>query len=130
MMIEGRSITEFLKKPEVVEGDTITVISNNQLGTKKYKVIMNEDGEKDVKIIADWSNGIYEEEEPEEEHEEESNKRSYESDGDEEEEPSSKRSRPYGGKKRRSMRKTRKVRKSRKGKKGGKSRRHRRSIKH
>ena len=35
----------------IVVGDTIEYISNNQLGYKKYKVILDENGKKSLKLI-------------------------------------------------------------------------------
>ncbi len=40
--------------------DTIEVVSNNQLGYKKFKVVLNSSGEKDLQIIADWGMELYE----------------------------------------------------------------------
>jgi hypothetical protein len=36
---ENESPENYLEKPEVVVGDTIEILSNNQLGYKKYKVV-------------------------------------------------------------------------------------------
>lgn len=57
---ENESVYEYLEKPEVKTDDTIEVISDNQEGYKKYKVISGENGKKDLKTIADWSMDIYE----------------------------------------------------------------------
>jgi hypothetical protein len=56
----SESVNEYLQKPEVNIGDTIEVITNNQQGYKKYKVILT-DGNKDLTTLADWSMDIYEE---------------------------------------------------------------------
>jgi hypothetical protein len=46
---------------EIHVGDTIEVIPNNQLGYKKYKVILDEKGEKAIYVLADWFAELYEE---------------------------------------------------------------------
>ena len=56
---ESESSESYLEKPEVVVGDTIEIMSNNQLGYKKYKVIL-ENGNKTLKTLADWEAEIYE----------------------------------------------------------------------
>jgi hypothetical protein len=58
---ENDSVYEYLERPEVNIGDTIEIMSNNQLGYKKYKVILGENGDKDLRTIADWSLDIFEE---------------------------------------------------------------------
>ena len=40
-----------MKKNEVNPGDTITIDSYNQKGMKKYEVIINKNGKKDLKMI-------------------------------------------------------------------------------
>ena len=57
---ENESVYEYLKKPDVNVGDTIEIMTDNQEGYKKYKVISGENGNKDLKTIADWSSDIYE----------------------------------------------------------------------
>lgn len=57
---ENESPKSYLEKPEVVVGDTIEVVSNNQLGYKKYEVIL-ENGKKTLKIlVADLGARIFE----------------------------------------------------------------------
>jgi hypothetical protein len=43
--------SELKRNTNIKIGDTIDYISNNQLGYKKYKVILNKNGEKDLTII-------------------------------------------------------------------------------
>lgn len=54
---------EYVNRPEVRPNDTIEVVTSNQQGYRKYKVILDEDGNKDLRTIADWSNDLYEPEE-------------------------------------------------------------------
>lgn len=96
---DGETISSKMASPEVVIGDTIERVTNNQEGYKKVRVVQGEDGNKDTIILADWGIGKFEE--PDDE--------------------------PYGGKRRRKRsRKTRKSKKSRKGRKHRKTRRTRR----
>jgi len=56
---EEEDIYERVKDKDVDVGDTIEIISNNQQGWKKYKVINNL-GKKGLKLIStydDWSGG-------------------------------------------------------------------------
>lgn len=55
----NESPENYLEKPEVVVGDTIEILSNNQLGYKKYKVVLK-NGNKTLKTLADWGAEIYE----------------------------------------------------------------------
>ena len=65
---DGFSVYDELNdNPNIEVGDTITYISNNQMGWKKYKVILNEEGEKDLEEIADYDDMGYNTEEEEEE---------------------------------------------------------------
>ena len=41
-------------------GDTLEVMTNNQLGYKKYKVGLDVKGEKILNLIADWYIELYE----------------------------------------------------------------------
>ena len=56
---ESENAEDYLVKPEVLVGDTIEIMSNNQLGYKKYKVVLS-NGNKSLRILADWGNEIYE----------------------------------------------------------------------
>ena len=67
---ENESPENYLEKPEVVVGDTIEILSNNQLGYKKYKVVLK-NGNKTLKTLADWGAEIYEGEDDEDEFDEE-----------------------------------------------------------
>ena len=102
---ESESVYEYLERPEVKVGDTIEIHSNNQLGYKKYKVVLGENNNKDLRTIADWSMDIFEE----------PNNEDYGMTDDEQD----------GGKKRRKLanRRTRKYKKSRKSRKSRKKRR-------
>lgn len=113
---ESVDIMEYLEKPEVKEGDTIEVISNNQLGYRKYKVVLDKDGKKDTETIADWGMDLYEED------------NGVETEGEsDEDEPSNKRARTGGRRKTRKGRKSRKSRGRKSSRKGGKSRKGRKS---
>lgn len=57
---ESESVQEQLNKQEVKIGDTIEVMTNNQLGYKKYRVALDFDREKKLEIVADWSSELYE----------------------------------------------------------------------
>jgi hypothetical protein len=52
---------ELKTNTNIVVGDTIEYISNNQMGYEKYKVILNEKGEKNIKIIDSYDHqmGFY-----------------------------------------------------------------------
>jgi hypothetical protein len=50
---EEENVYERIKDNDVMEGDTIELISNNQQGYKKYKVVNNL-GEKDVELISTY----------------------------------------------------------------------------
>ena len=55
---------DFLNDNSAIEvGDTITYISNNQMGYAKYKVILNEKGEKYLEQIVDYDDLESEEDE-------------------------------------------------------------------
>jgi hypothetical protein len=45
---------------QIIVGDTIEVIPNNQLGYKKYRVVLGEEGKKTLCVIADWFIEMYE----------------------------------------------------------------------
>jgi hypothetical protein len=66
---ENESPENYLEKPEVVVGDTIEILSNNQLGYKKYKVVLK-NGNKTLKTLADWGAEIYEGEDDEDDEDE------------------------------------------------------------
>lgn len=52
---EGSSVYDELKENHAIEvGDIISYISYNQTGCAKYKVILNNDGEKDLVKIEDY----------------------------------------------------------------------------
>ena len=53
---EEESVDSFLKrKGEAIQvGDTIEYVSNNQMGWKKYKVVIGDDGAKSLILIADY----------------------------------------------------------------------------
>jgi len=60
---ENENAEYFLtSNPNVNVGDTIEVISYNQLGYKKYKVILGNNGNKTLQVLADWGQDIYEDE--------------------------------------------------------------------
>jgi hypothetical protein len=53
-LYEGRRntvLSELKINTNIVVGDTIEYITNNQLGYKKYKVILDENGKKGLKLI-------------------------------------------------------------------------------
>lgn len=59
---EGGSIQiELETNPNIVIGDTIEYITNNQMGYKKYEVILNEKSEKKLKLIDSYDHqmGFY-----------------------------------------------------------------------
>ncbi len=128
---EHESAHEYLEKPDVKVNDTIVVNSNNQLGYKKYKVILDSDGNKSLQTLADWGADIYEDDNNDEIGDS-TLKRSYES-NDEEEEDNNKHQRLSGGRRKSKRKKTRKSkrRKTRKSKRKTKrSKRRRKSRKH
>ena len=46
---EGNSVQNKLKtNPNIAVGDTVEYITTNQMGYEKYKVILNENGEKNL----------------------------------------------------------------------------------
>ena len=51
---EDEQPESYLENPEALVGDTLEVISNNQMGQKKYEVILNASGEKQLKLISDY----------------------------------------------------------------------------
>jgi hypothetical protein len=57
---ENQSPQGYMSNPDVKIGDTIEVMSNNQLGYKKFKVVAGNNGGKDLETIADWGMEIYE----------------------------------------------------------------------
>jgi hypothetical protein len=57
---ESVNIYEYITKPEVKEGDTIEVASNNQQNYKKFLVIMDINNKKNVKTLANHSIEMYE----------------------------------------------------------------------
>jgi len=102
-----------MQDANVVVGDTIEVLTNNQLGYKKYRVT-NDNGNKSLTTLADWDMGIFEE--PNNENvmtDDENGMTDSEQDG---------------GKRRR--RRTRKNRKLRKGKKTKKTKKNRKNERH
>ena len=56
---ETQSPFGYVGRNNVVAGDTIEVVTNNQLGYKKYKVVI-ENGNKLLVTIADWGAELYE----------------------------------------------------------------------
>ena len=59
---EGNSVQNKLKTtPNIAVGDTVEYITNNQMGYEKYKVILNENGEKKLKLIDSYDHqmGLY-----------------------------------------------------------------------
>jgi len=50
-VFEGKNVREQMKKAEVKIGDTITMVTFNQKGYKKYEVVPNEKGKKDLLMI-------------------------------------------------------------------------------
>jgi len=59
---EGNSVQNELKtNANISVGDTVEYISNNQMGYEKYKVILNEKGEKKLKLIDSYDHqmGLY-----------------------------------------------------------------------
>ena len=58
---DDETIGSKMASPQVVIGDTIEYVTNNQLGYKKVRVVQGEDGNKHTIILADWEMGIFEE---------------------------------------------------------------------
>jgi hypothetical protein len=59
---EGNSVHDkFKTTPNIAVGDTVEYITNNQMGYEKYKVILNEKGEKKLKLIDSYDHqmGLY-----------------------------------------------------------------------
>ena len=53
----GKTPHSLLKtKPEIQVGDTIEMVTNNQMGYEKYKVVLDKKGKKDLKLIRDYDN--------------------------------------------------------------------------
>jgi hypothetical protein len=121
---ENESPKSYLEKPEVVEGDTIEVVSSNQLGYKKYKVIL-ENGKKTLKILADWGAGIYEDSSDGEEDDDDDD--TVIGDNETSNNAAADTQKINGGRKSRKNRKSRKSKKSKKSRKVRKSRRDRKS---
>jgi hypothetical protein len=56
---EGNSVQNELKTNQnIAVGDTVEYITNNQMGYEKYKVILNEKGEKKLKLIDSYDHQI------------------------------------------------------------------------
>jgi hypothetical protein len=56
---EGNSVyNEFKTNINIAVGDTVEYITNNQMGYEKYKVILNEKGEKKLKLIDSYDHQI------------------------------------------------------------------------
>lgn len=54
---EGNSVYEELKTNlNIIVGDTIEYITNNQMGYEKYTVILDEKGKKTLKLIDSYDN--------------------------------------------------------------------------
>jgi hypothetical protein len=57
---DGNTVLKELETNDKINvGDTIEYISNNQFGVEKYRVIIDEDGKKGLKLISDYD-GEYE----------------------------------------------------------------------
>jgi hypothetical protein len=113
---EGEDPYVYLDKhPEIKPGDTIEVITGNQMGSEKYIVELDTNGEKKLRLVADWGNSIYEE------NNEKGEAKEYDVNSDIEEGLTG------GKRKRHKKRKSRKHKKSRKSRKSRKNRRSRRS---
>ena len=52
---ENIDIHNYLLREEIKIGDTIELITNNQLGYKKYEVIQDNNRKKSLKLLIDWS---------------------------------------------------------------------------
>ena len=107
---DGQTPESKLQENDVVVGDTIEVLTNNQLGYRKYRVILDANNNKSLSTIADWDMGIFEEQNDDDE---------YNGVTDDEQD---------GGKRRK--RRSRKNRKSRRSKKSKKSRKTRKNRRH
>jgi hypothetical protein len=56
---EGKSVQEELQNNnDIVVGDTIEFISNNQIGYKKYRITLDERNVKTLKLIYSYDNQI------------------------------------------------------------------------
>ena len=124
---ENESPENYLEKPQVVVGDTIEILSNNQLGYKKYKVVLK-NGNKTLKTLADWGAEIYEGEDDEDEFDE-ADDVTVVGDNEISDDVDVATQKIYGGRKSRKSRKSRKTRKIRKIRKTRKSRKSRKSRK-
>ena len=58
---ESDSPFEYVNRPEVKENDTIELVTSNQQGYKKYRVVMDENNIKDLVTILDYDAGIFQE---------------------------------------------------------------------
>ena len=58
---ESDSPFEYVNRPEVKENDTIELVTSNQQGYKKYKVVMDENNIKQLVTILDYDDGIFQE---------------------------------------------------------------------
>jgi len=129
---EGQSpYEEFETNTKIVVGDTIEHTPNNQQGYAKYKVVLNEDGEKELKMIDSYDHqmGMYDYSDNEENEEDDNTVLGKRSNDDSSYNESSKRRyEGAGGRKRRTKRR-RVGKKSKKGKKrkGKKTRKNKRS---
>jgi hypothetical protein len=112
---EPESVYKFLqRKGDTIQiGDTIEYVSNNQMGWEKYKVIEGKDGEKGLKLTADYDSMM------------DDSTRSLVSD---EEETDDDTTSPIKGGKRKRRRKT--MRKTKRSKKSRRKRKTRRGKKH
>jgi hypothetical protein len=107
---DGETIGSKMASPQVVIGDTIEYVTNNQLGYKKVRVVQGEDGNKHTITLVDFGMGIFEE--PEDDF------------GDKTDDEQD------GGKRRKRRKRSRKTRKSHKSRKGRKHRKTRRTRRH
>ena len=110
----NENVYDYIENPQVHVGDTIEIMSDNQLGYKKYKVILGKNGNKDLRTIADWSLDIFEEDNNEQDNNEENGMTDDEQDGGKKtRKHKSKRTRRGNIRKNKKNRKTRKTRKNR-----------------
>jgi len=58
---ESDSLFEYMNRPEVKENDTIELVTSNQQGYKKYKVVIDENNIKQLLTILDYDDGIFQE---------------------------------------------------------------------
>jgi hypothetical protein len=64
---EGESVyNELARNKDIKVGDTISFITHNQQGYMKYKVVLEDDGTKDLEVIEDYDD-LYNNDEEEEE---------------------------------------------------------------